>query len=148
MAEAVAAFGVAANVVAFVDFGTKVFAAGFSLRKSAHGALDNNETHEQVTKDLSKLITDLRKSIAASSAPRQLTTNEIELLELAKQCNAAATKLLEALEKLKVQGKRGKWNCFKAALKSVWKDSEIEDMQTSIDRIKQQLILRILASFR
>jgi len=101
MAEALAGFGVAANAVAFVDFGTKVFAAGYSLRKSAHGTVDANETHEQLTTDLAKVIDDLNKSIESSATHRQLTPNETGLLELAKQCNAAATKLLTALERLK-----------------------------------------------
>ena len=149
MAEALAAFGVAANVVAFVDFGTKVFAAGYSLRNSAHGTLDANETNEQVTTDLAKVIDDLNQSIESSTTHRRLLSpNETGLLDLAKQCEAAATRLLTALERLKVPGKHGKWNSFNAALKTVWKEKEIEDMQRSIDRFKQQLILRILSSFR
>ncbi|PVH77304.1 hypothetical protein DL98DRAFT_638501, partial [Cadophora sp. DSE1049] len=148
MAEALAAFSVAANIVAFIDFGTKVFSAGYRLRKSAHGALDSNETHEQMTTDLANVINDLELSIRLSSTDCQLTSNELGLLDLAKQCKTVATKLFVALEGLKIQGKHSKWNTFKTALKTVWKETEIEDMQMSIDRFKQQLIVRLLASFR
>ncbi|KAH7403119.1 hypothetical protein BKA64DRAFT_573567, partial [Cadophora sp. MPI-SDFR-AT-0126] len=146
MAEAFAAFSVAANVVTFVEFGTKIFSAGYRLHKSARGDLDGNEADGNITADLSKVIDDLERSITFSSTHRQLTSNEQGLLELAKQCKTAAAKLLVALGTLKFQGKHGKWNTIRAALKAVWKETEIEEMQMSIDRFRQQLIVRILAS--
>ncbi|XMA15859.1 hypothetical protein WAI453_008650 [Rhynchosporium graminicola] len=44
MAEALAGLGVAANVIAFVDFGTEVFTTGYQLGKSARGSLEEHQT--------------------------------------------------------------------------------------------------------
>jgi hypothetical protein len=56
--------------------------------------------------------------------------------------------LSDALEKLKGNAKRCKWKTFRSALKSVWRENKIEALQRRLGEFREELIIRILMSFR
>ena len=47
MAEAIVAFGIAANIVQFIDFGSKVLSTGYRI--SLYGELKENHELESIT---------------------------------------------------------------------------------------------------
>ena len=59
MAEAVLAFGIAANVVQFIDFGSRILSEGYELYHSAQSNSQYNESIESVASDLEELTKSL-----------------------------------------------------------------------------------------
>ena len=146
MAEAVAALGVAANVVQFIDFSGKILSEGYRLHRSKRVNPSKNEELENIALDLQKLRDELQPQEDETGLVP--TPNDIQLQRLAGQCRGICIELLAALEKLKVVGKPGKWESFRAALKTVWAESKIKSLQDRLDEARQELIVRILMSFR
>jgi hypothetical protein len=77
-------------------------------------------------------------------------SNELQLGKLCKDCNRAASDLLTALEKLKIEAgtKNRSWKSFRAALKSIWSKEEIEALAQRLESYRRQLDTRILVSIR
>ena len=146
MAEAVAALGVAANVVQFIDFSGKILSEGYRLHKSKRVSSSKNEELENIALDLEKLRDELQSQ--EDETAQVPTPNDIQLHRLAEQCRDICLELLGALEALKVIDKPGKWKSFRAALKTVWAESKIKSLQDRLDEARQELIVRILMSFR
>ena len=146
MAEAVAAFGVAANVVQFIDFSGKILAEGYRLHKSQRVSPSKNEELESIALDLQKLHDELQ--CPENETYQAPTPNDIQLQRLAEQCRDVCLELLAALEKMKVVDPPGKWGSFRVALKTVWDESKIKSLQVRLDEARQELIVRILMSFR
>ena len=154
MAESILIFGIAANVVQFIDFGTKVLSAGYKAYKneSIPGQVGSGEFREleAITKMLHRLIRGLEASLQKQEESKETnaTQNDRDLRDLATQCREIAEELLAAVEKLKAQIKPGKWGNFRAALRSIWGDDKTEAIQKRLDRFRQELVLHILVSFR
>ena len=49
---------------------------------------------------------------------------------------------------MKTVNSPGKWRSFRVALKTVWGESKIKNLQVRLDEARQELIVRILMSFR
>ena len=171
MAEAILAFGVAANIVGFIDFTAKVIASG----KSKYGALSDLNLIKNVNNDLRSTLRNLEKSIQEQQVTNP-TENQRELLSLAGQCSLVATDLFTVLDSLEVQETKVyeswkvqedeptslwgswrktktqhllvKWPNFRSALKAVWKEDEVKALEHRLDMFRQQLVLRILVTLR
>jgi hypothetical protein len=160
MAEALAAFAIAANVVQFIDFTAKIISSGY---KASRAGPTGNDWTETLTDDLLEVSNVLKAPIAKEKG-HGLTENERELVELAGKCSEVASELLTTLkalnlrpqEPVKPQGKKGKkperrqivWSDFRTALKTVWSEDKISTLEKRIVSFRQQLVLRILVSFR
>ena len=164
MAEALLAFGIAANIVTFVDFTSKIIGAG----TTKYGGFSDVNLIETVNSDLRSTIQALEKSIREQQN-QSPTQNQLELLNLAEQCSIVAAELFAVLNSLKVQVTvqvrsdnsipgwsswkktrpvQAKWQNFRAALKEVWKDNEIRALEDRLDKFRQQLVLHILVALR
>ena len=141
-----AALSVAANLVQFIDFSGKILSEGYRLHKSKRVGPSKNEEIENIALDLQKLHVELQSGEDETGLVP--TPNDIQLQRLAGQCRGICIELLAALEKLKVVDNPGKWESFRAALITVWAESKIKSLQDRLDEARQELIVRILMSFR
>lgn len=143
------ALSLAATVVQFVDFASKLVSKGYHVYRSADGALPHSLEMEAVAKDLSHLTVRLQ-SRGSLSNPSALTEDERALEELAEKCNEIATTLLSRLDKLKVKKEerhRG-WKSVRQALKSVWNKKELDDLAQRLFSYRNQLQFSILLSLK
>ena len=108
----------------------------------------NNEELELITADLQHVTSDLQSSLEQEEAHNSLTENDIKLQELARQCQGTCHKLKQALHKVEINGKHRLWKSFHAALVATWNESEVVLLEEKIKEYRQELILRILMSFR
>lgn len=138
--EVLAAIGLAANIIQFVDFSGKLISKANEIQKSGTGALAENINIEAATNDLALLRTKVHDSAES--------TDDTTLRELCQSCDAVATELLTVLGTVKVHGKQSKWKSFRQALKSVWSKEDIALLEQRLARFRDELNLRVAVDLR
>jgi hypothetical protein len=141
MAEAIAAFGVAANIIQFIDLGSRLTANMWGFYKGTGGAAKEIPNVESINIDLQRILRDLDDDSACA---------DHGLVQLAKDCRTTATELETKIQPM-VHARlhaRGKREAFKAAVKSMWEEKEISSLQDRLHGFRHQLTLHLLASLR
>ena len=145
--EALAALGLASNVLQFIDFGQKLVARSVELFGSASGALSTHIELENLTGDLDAMCLNLltsQESLTKSKPSRE----EIDLLTLAAGCRELATEFTDLLQRLKVQNQKSKWASLRQALKSVWNENAIKSYVRRLENYRGQIMARLLELLR
>jgi hypothetical protein len=142
MAE-LAAIGLAGNIVQFVDFGFKLSHDFKELYESTEGGKTKHLELQDVTTDLESLCQKLQNKTSPA------TQDDEDLRNLARACTKLARELLAMLEKLKANKERNpKLATFKQALKNIWKDKDISDLEQRLGRYREQLNQRLIYILR
>lgn len=141
MSDPLTALSVAAAVVQFVEFSTKLLSTGVGVYKSVSGVSEVNEEIGRHAENVQSLTNSV---IAASvNAPLILSVQEKKIIALAKQCQDISRKLLDLLEDLKVKGKgaRRVVAAARQSLRSMVHADRIENLQKALDRIRSDVNL-------
>ncbi|TVY41183.1 hypothetical protein LSUB1_G001515 [Lachnellula subtilissima] len=149
--EALTALSLAATIVQFVDFSSKLLAKSHEIFVSVDGASIENNDLEAATKNLRDLGERLNKSTVSRRGDTVEATSEPEvaLIQLTTKCSAVARELLTVLDHLKVQpGSNRKWKTFQQALKSSLKQSQVDEIKSRLQAMRQELSLNVLVSLR
>jgi len=142
MAE-LAALGLASNIVQFIDFGITLFHEGKEIYESSEGSSAKRLELETITADLRDIVHELQPTI------HPVTKDDAALGRLAKDCEKLATDLLCLLDKLKVkESQHPKWASFKQALNSVLKEGAIRNLESRLEKCRDQLGKRLLYMLR
>ncbi|KAJ3549344.1 hypothetical protein NM208_g548 [Fusarium decemcellulare] len=122
------ALSLAASIVAFVDFASKILKTSNEIRKEG---------------DLVALSAGLR---ARPSINVALAEDEQALDAIALECAKIADELVKTLSKLTTNGDgRGRgWESLQVAFKTIWRKGEIEDLVKRLDQYRHELGLRLL----
>ena len=142
------ALGVASNAVQLVEFSSRIVSRGHKIYKSADGTLVENLELEAVTNGLLKANSTLRNSLRSYEVQRPLTDEETELRLICDGCEGVGLELINALQRIKVQGKRRKWKSFRQALGSIYNKDQIDDLTKRLEGFRKQLDTHILVSLR
>ncbi|OTA98211.1 hypothetical protein M426DRAFT_46420, partial [Hypoxylon sp. CI-4A] len=137
------AISLAGNIIAFVEFGIKVTTRSSEIFASISSETLANRVMKTTTDDLLAFNDNMRRSLSpyASSA-------EEDIASLARECSAEAVKLMTILNKLQGAGKQkkgGKLPPLMPALKSLWKQKDIEEIQQRLTNFRAQITLRLVA---
>lgn len=146
--DPLSAGSVAAIVIQVIDFGSKLISKTVEISRSSSGLLIGNSDLEKITEDLKQVSEKLQKSLKSESSGRSLTADELAERKLGEECQAVASELLGVLQRLNRDGKQSRWRSFRQALMSVLQETRIADLEKRLDRFRQELILRMLASLR
>ncbi|KAF2793356.1 hypothetical protein K505DRAFT_337878 [Melanomma pulvis-pyrius CBS 109.77] len=137
--EALAAVGLASNILQFIDFGCNLLAETRQIHSSTSGASDKNIELEQTAEKLIHLSASI-STIGlnrASALELRLRNMEAEIVKIANE-------LLGAIDKIKLQTQHGKLRSFVHALRQVWKSRDIEKMAERLGRLQSQLNTHLL----
>ncbi|KAK4033791.1 hypothetical protein C8A01DRAFT_49701 [Parachaetomium inaequale] len=140
--EAVVAFGLAANILQFVEFTGQLISSAQEL--SRQGAKTKYLELESIAKELRRLAEGIGPSPAKSKRGQPDAPDELQ--RLANRCIEITNELLSVLDSLKLQKGSKKWKSFHQALNSVWKTDQIKDLEERMDRISQALHKEIMTS--
>ena len=146
MLDPFSALSLAATIVQFVDFGSKIVSGAVELYRSTEGSLTNNVELSTIVTDLSAISSGLE--VQDRELSHRFSKDERALANLAVHCKSLADKFLDVLDDLSVKGPHKKWKSVRQALRSVWKENEIRDIQKRLDSFRSQLTLRLLATLR
>lgn len=130
--ESLAALGLAANIIQFVEFGYNLFSESRELYKASDKPVEESVELAIISKALKHMSDNL---VATSPSTIEQAQAEAHFQSLAMRCQTIAEELLVALKELQVKGAKGKWQCFRSALKRIWKSQEIENMARKLDSI-------------
>ncbi|KAI1357391.1 hypothetical protein F5Y08DRAFT_346770 [Xylaria arbuscula] len=132
------ALGVAANVVQFVDFASKLIGKSKEVYNSASGASEDTTTREIIARDIARI----GKSIVAPQGCSET------LKELIGESDRISQELLTALGKLRIKGHKTKWKTFVVAIRGVWSEDEVEAMGTRLGKLQTEITthLQVLIS--
>jgi hypothetical protein len=151
MLDPFTALSVAAAVVQFVEFGSKLLLKGHELHKSPDGASVGNGELETIAKELQQLAHRLLQPLLSiETQDTALKDSEAALVNLSKECSSAAEELLCTLRTLKVVGGSSNrcWKSFRQALKCLWRKEKVEAMANRLQGFRERLNLHVLISMR
>ena len=144
--DPVTALGLAAGILQFVDFGTKLFMTSYQTYKFSKGETDENEHIEKLTTDLKSVADSLEQN------PRGIlgspSDDDLNLLQLARQSHDIAQELLGILEKVKRKGKSKTWGAVHAAMRAMWNKEEIQSKFQRLEEIRSHVNTRLLILVR
>ena len=160
--EALAALGVAGNVLQFIQFISTLMSTGSEVYYSASGLTEEIVELEKVYERLSTFSSNLQcqgpDQVSRLSGLRgvpiysQSTENAAHinaLNDLGKDCQGLCDQLHEAVRKLTVKG--GRWRRFRrfmAALEAAWNRTKITDMEARIDRFQKIISIHFFPILR
>ncbi|KAI1658413.1 hypothetical protein F4813DRAFT_48238 [Daldinia decipiens] len=145
------AFGFSASIVQFVGFASGLISKSREIYSSSKGCTGEVETLDTVYEQLRNLSSSLETSfqrglLIEEVKEREIVQHVLAIGDLAGTCKLYCDRLLETVRELK--GKNGthtRWKSFKLALKTVWKENKIADLEQSLHHTQTTLILHICA---
>ncbi|OTA90875.1 hypothetical protein M434DRAFT_397651 [Hypoxylon sp. CO27-5] len=141
--DPLSAISLAGNIIAFVEFGIKLTMKSSEIYASMSSETDANRAMNTITTDLGVFSENLSRSISTHSSAA-----EEDIASLARECAEDAVKLMRILNKLQVAGKeskKGKLPPLIPALKALWKQKDIEEIQQRLTNFRAQITLRLVA---
>ena len=138
-AGALAAIGLASNVVSFIDLALRLY-------RSASGQFDGLA---QELKDTTDLTTILRDHVAALARRDEACADDQLIGQIARQCQAIAQNLLDVLRKYRVGGQKLRQIAMaKQAIRAAWNRRNITDTQALLEKYHGQLMSHVIVSYR
>ncbi|KAI0165155.1 hypothetical protein GGR52DRAFT_581875 [Hypoxylon sp. FL1284] len=137
--EALAAVGLASNILQFIDCGYKVVRIAKELYGSGSEETQFNAEATLAAQEMRQLSKRLIKDLPTAN----LTEDEEALCELAQNCDLLSGKLLVLLESLKTKESQGKLGIVRTAVRNVRKKNERDQLQASLDNYRRQLSIQI-----
>lgn len=131
------AFGLAASVIAFVDFAWELVTGAAEIYHSPNGTSDKNARLEDVIDDLESLAESLQNGATVK------TRAEKKIKRLAQDCQADAEELLDLLSKLRATNRRSVWSSLMAKWKSLLKKEEIADLKGRLQEYRSDILLNL-----
>lgn len=138
--ENLAIVSLVGNIVQFVDFTGELVGKSVELYRSSEGTLAEHADAELATNHL-KLLSNKLKDASTIAG-------DCVLKSLCESCQVTAEELLAALNKVKVNGKQGRWKSSRKALQSVWNKEKIHALEDRLAKFREELNLHVTVELR
>jgi hypothetical protein len=154
--EPITALGVAASIVQFVSFACKLVSGSNEIFDSARGSAGHIQNIDEVYRqlqDLSKLLqkpTQMEPGLELLVDDKSILAAQTTAInDLSQLCSDECNKLLTTLPKMKGDpGSKTRWQSFRVALKTVWKEKEIASLEQRLKSIQDTLTLEVCSLTR
>ncbi|KAK5654647.1 hypothetical protein OQA88_6968 [Cercophora sp. LCS_1] len=137
------AVGLAGSVVQFISFAIQLISKTKEVHASAKGQTEHVATIESIYGQLMdfsvKLEMSSKRELVETSS--EAVKHVIAINDLSRSCEADCRRLLDIVRKLRSSG--GRWQGFRAALKTVWKAGEIDELEERLHRAQTTLTLHL-----
>ena len=144
--DPVSAFGLATNVISVVEFCIQTLSELNEVRTSDSGVRRTHETLNRTSTDLESVCTRLDACLNSVPGGSVLSPSHAELYDVASKCSKAAQKLRNLLDELKP--KESKRDALLKAIKTKWKQREIDEIQSEVNEYRNALGTRILVDLK
>ncbi|KAF2477692.1 uncharacterized protein BDR25DRAFT_275021, partial [Lindgomyces ingoldianus] len=163
--EALVAISLTGNIVQLVHFSCSLFSKCQEIYCSASGSTSEIDELQNTAEQLSKFSSNIGRALANQQGAQGGTggaSTDPELVILARHCQSVASEILSALKKVRSQKGPGgplnipggprqdskasrKWRSVHTALKSVWKEDRILDLQRRLDQLRSQIMFYMVS---
>lgn len=153
MAEAVASLSLAANILQMVEYGGVFVTTAWKIY-SENADTDIVKDFKQLqylAKDVDKVLGSLEQDLPAFSSTSMSSENgDPEMARLAEECRKVTMEILEFVGKT---GDQKSWKTrmhkvVREAFRLTWGQGKLVKLQTKLDSMRSQLILRLVYSLR
>ena len=144
MADPFSIISLVGGVAQLIDFGLKVVHAfNQNFRSSQSGCTEATDL-DALTRSLSSLCDRLEVPEDDVVSDEDLEVqDEQAICNLATRCRALTLELLSTLAKLRRSPRRSRWNSFTIAVKSTWRQKEIDSINRRLNSFRLELILQM-----
>jgi hypothetical protein len=136
--DPITAIGFAANILQFIEYGTKVVAGAIEIYGSASGSTEESRSSEMT-------VTEMRIFAAKLQPPKntQLSGEERALCKLATECEGLAKQIFGLLEKIKPKSQKSKGSSLIAGFKTKIYEGERRKLEQQLNNCRAQLDLQL-----
>lgn len=170
--DPITAFGVATNVLQFLDFGQRLYATSVEIYSAANGTsskvsdskillqdfvasldtisldLQRYSSTLHTTSDLSFNQTLVSLSTCGTYSGHDSAKGDSSIRDVVRGCRQLSKELLDRFEGLRIGGKHRRWKSTIASLKCLWQEKELENLKDRLNEYRSQLEWDILVSLR
>jgi hypothetical protein len=139
--DPLAAIGLANNIVAFVEFASKIITGAHEVYSSATGTTSNNA-------DMALVIGDVRAMTRRLHVVKPVTDDDIALQDLVVKCQELSTDLISTLSRLQTKDPKSKTASMRVAWRAMRSKDKVESLEKRIERYRAQILDRILIMMR
>lgn len=133
--DPLSALNLAASIIQFVDFATKIVHGARQIYQTGAGAAAENADIELCASELHNLC--LRLDISKLPHPR--SADDDALCRLADRCVSVSNELSSLLRKIKAKNPDSKWQCMISAVKTQLKKNERDEILARLTQCRAQL---------
>jgi hypothetical protein len=157
MLEPASAIGIAASLVTLIEFVKNTIGKSRELYHAVDGGTVRNTELRAVLERFSRGLNrfhkcpprrcypgDLYRTIATRERDIEPDEFETDLLGLATEVGEVVTQLQRALEKLVVGPSGSKWSCVRQALKTIFKEKELKELEERVNSYRRQIDTTLL----
>ncbi|KAF2739767.1 hypothetical protein EJ04DRAFT_559668 [Polyplosphaeria fusca] len=148
MLDPISALAVATSAVQFIDFSSKLFSL---IRDTYRSKSEENGWYKDLQAKASQMSTlnaCLTETITPELLCRDLLPLESETVSIGKECQRVANQLSKELESITPTSADGFRTVVKRALKALWAQQDITQLQDRMAECRQALMMSILADIR
>lgn len=140
-----AIIGLAASIISFIDFGTKMVSLAKSVRDSPGGTIPEADDLNVIIQDIRSVSDEIRHKMPTAG----LSRDEQRIVHMVTRCDELAGELSHILEKLKMRDSAWskKMETVRVLLRAVWKKKEVDSLQKrlqDLDRVLRDSLNRAL----
>lgn len=142
MAEAIAAFAVAGNVLQFLQAGSRFILNAQRIFRAQGDGLSNLRDLRLISTNFQDILTQLQ------AAPRSSKHISTGLLSLSSECSRTIRGLLSRLEQIGAREKGHQVDRVLAAFQATWYEREIDSLKERMDSFRNQLASNLILELR
>jgi hypothetical protein len=134
-----AAIGLASNIIQFIQYTGNILSKSREIYRAVDGRLGEHTELEVIAKTLQAHVGHISHQADKLGKASNTATQFFQLCDGVRNLSS---ELVQTVEKLKVDGrdgKRSKWDSFRRALESVWKEEDIADLLRRLDLYRSQV---------
>ena len=147
MLDPVSGISLAAAVIDLAGFGVKLLSRGKAFHESIDGLPIDHTKMKAAAENLSSLTSNLGRDLDTLKWTSPSSSVQA-LIATAKEAQAVAVELSVAMNRLKASDQRSKWNSFSQAIKSLWKEDQINQLLARFERTRERVVLNLLVLMR
>lgn len=141
------AVGLAAAIIQFVEFGTKIISTSKEIYTSSTGLIGEHETLDDVCSHMGLMADVLKKAANDADAAKKKIDEELALRQLSQKCRKTAIELQSHLQSLR--GKPGrKISSIRQALRARCGKSKVDALEAKLKEYREELVAHLVAIMR
>lgn len=142
--EALAALGLASNILQFVEFSSKIVRGASTVYQSASGLPAELQDVAAITRSLgfhmNKLVPPAIDSTKSSGGDA--------LIELANGCRKTCAELQQVMEKIRGKEPGSRRDSLRVAWRALRQKEKLEELERRINRYRSQILTQLLFDMR